>query len=64
MFVEFANKISVARALKLSNSGLAVVLGIRLKIFRAGSGTYVYSNQKKKKVIGNSRTNVFNVGSL
>lgn len=53
MFVEFANVLSADRALKLG--------GKKLKIFKAGSGTFVYQKSRKNKIRGMSETNIFNV---
>ena len=64
MFVEFANAISVDRALKLASRGLAVVNGKRFKIYKAGSGTYIYVKSRKNKVRSMSETNIFDIGKV
>lgn len=61
MFVEFANVLSADRALKLASSKKAFVAGKKLKIFKAGSGTFVYQKSRKNKIRGMSETNIFNV---
>lgn len=36
-------------------------MGKKIKIFKAGSGTFVYQKSRKNKIRGMSETNIFNV---
>ena len=64
MFVEFANSISVAKAMKLASSGKAISNGKKFNIFRAGSGTYIYVKSRKNKIRSMSETNIFDIGKV
>jgi hypothetical protein len=64
MFVEFANSISVVKAMKLASSGKAMVSNRRFNIFRAGSGTYIYVKSRKNKIRDMSETNIFDIGKV
>jgi len=61
-FVEFADPTSVTRALHLASRKLASLNGVSFRIYKAGSGTYYYSKQKRPKHAVQSRTNMFRGG--
>jgi hypothetical protein len=57
-FVEFAAATSVTRALHIASRRQANILGMNVRILKAGTGTYYYTKQKKRSV----RTVTRNVG--
>lgn len=46
-FIEFANKLSVTRALQIASKKLSVIRGKTFRIFKGGSGTYLCKKKKK-----------------
>jgi len=61
MFVEFANPISVNRALKIASQNKAIVYRKPVMIYKAGTGTFVYCKKRKGKDFGRSKTAVFEI---
>ena len=48
-FLEFADSTSVTRALHLAARKVTVVDGIKFRIFKAGTGTFIYSKKTSKQ---------------
>ena len=48
-FVEFADSTSVTRALNIASRKLTYVDGVKFRIYRAGTGTFVYLKKTSKQ---------------
>lgn len=48
-FVEFADAASANEALSLAARGLTMIAGKRFRIFKAGTGTFIYSKKTAKQ---------------
>ena len=48
-FVEFADAVSANEALQLAARGLTQINGKRFRIFKAGTGTFIYTKQTAKQ---------------
>ena len=59
LFIEFANPISVDRALKIR----PFINGKKINVKRAGSGTYMYAKSRKNKIRAMPENEVFNIGN-
>lgn len=47
-FVEFADPASLNRALKIASSGKAIIKGRVFRIYKAGTGTFIYLKKSAK----------------
>ncbi len=48
-FVEFADSASATEALSLASQGLTQIAGKKFRVFKAGSGTFIYSKKTAKQ---------------
>lgn len=48
-FIEFADSNSVNRALHLASKKLTIVNGMKFRVYKAGTGTFVYSKKTAKQ---------------
>ena len=48
-FVEFADETSVTRALHLAAKKEAVIDGVKFRIYKAGTGTFLFSKKSSKQ---------------
>ena len=48
-FVEFADSTSVTRALHLASRKATMIDGVKFRIFKAGTGTFVFSKKTAKQ---------------
>eukprot|EP01016_Furgasonia_blochmanni_P017442 TRINITY_DN2022_c0_g2_i2.p1 TRINITY_DN2022_c0_g2~~TRINITY_DN2022_c0_g2_i2.p1 ORF type:complete len:1150 (+),score=280.83 TRINITY_DN2022_c0_g2_i2:75-3524(+) len=61
VLVEFAHPTSVTRALHVASRKLATLNGVNFRIFKAGSGTFIYQRIKRKNMMA-SQTNTLPAG--